>query len=73
MTGVAVPAKCRNCRHFRNDPAYLEAAIKGLSAMSSAWGSVRADDGLCLHHDRYLSAEASCRDFQAEAVTAILC
>ena len=64
MTVSAVTAKCRQCRHFRNDPAYLEAAIKGLATMSSAYGSVRADDGLCLHHDRYLSAEAGCADFQ---------
>ncbi len=55
--------KCRDCRHFRNDPEYLEGAIKGLSALSSASASVRADDGLCLFHDRYFSAESSCADF----------
>jgi len=55
--------KCRDCRHFRNDPEYLEGAIKGLSALSSASASVRAEDGLCLFHDRYLSADSSCSDF----------
>jgi hypothetical protein len=55
--------RCRNCMHFRNDPAFLEAAFAGMSAMSSAWGSTRAEDGLCLRHDRYLNAEASCGDF----------
>lgn len=64
MTTAPAVAKCRNCRHFRNDPAYLEAAIKGLSALSSAYASVRGDDGLCLAHDRYLSADAGCRDFR---------
>jgi hypothetical protein len=34
-----------------------------MSAMSSAWGSTRAEDGLCLKHDRYLSADSSCVDF----------
>jgi len=56
---------CRACLHFRNDPAYLEAIFQGLNVMSSAWASVVAEDGLCLRHDRYLSAEASCPDFTA--------
>ena len=63
---MSVPAragKCRDCRHFRNDPEYLERAFKGLSALSSASASVRADDGLCLTHDIYLSAKSSCADF----------
>jgi hypothetical protein len=55
--------KCRDCAQFRNDPAYLEAALRGINIMSSAWGSTRAEDGLCLRHDCYLSAESSCRDF----------
>jgi hypothetical protein len=58
MTG-----SCRACAHFRNDPAYLEAAFAGYSAMSSAWGCTRAEDGICLRHDRYLSADAGCADF----------
>jgi hypothetical protein len=33
--------------------------------MSSGDASVRADDGICLRHDRYLSARASCADFTA--------
>jgi hypothetical protein len=56
---------CGACRHFRNDPAYLEAAIPGLSSLSSAAASVRADDGLCLRHGRYLAASRSCSDFEA--------
>jgi hypothetical protein len=56
---------CGSCRHFRNDAAYLEAAIPGLASLSSASASVRADDGLCLLRDRYLSARASCARFAA--------
>jgi len=58
-------ATCRSCAHFRNDPAYLEAIFQGLNVMSSAWASVVAEDGVCLRHDRYLSAEASCPDLAA--------
>ena len=56
---------CRACVHFRNSPAYLESVFQGLNVMSSAWASVVAEDGICLRHDRYLSAEASCPDFLA--------
>jgi hypothetical protein len=54
---------CGDCRHFRNDAKYLEAAFGGLTSLSSAYGSTRSDDGLCLRHDRYLRARSSCRDF----------
>jgi hypothetical protein len=60
-----VSGRCGSCGYFRNDAAYLEAAIPGLSSLSSAAASVRADDGLCLRHDRYLSARASCPQFEA--------
>jgi hypothetical protein len=33
--------------------------------MRSASGSTRADDGICLRHDRYLGARASWADFAA--------
>ncbi len=55
--------ECRACRHFHNDGKFLEAAFPGLTAMSSGYGSTRADDGLCLRHDRYLGAHCSCLDF----------
>jgi hypothetical protein len=58
-----VARRCGSCRHFRNDPQYLEAAIPGLSSFSSGAASVRADDGLCLERERYLSARASCGFF----------
>jgi hypothetical protein len=54
--------RCANCAHFRNDPAFIEQAVPGLATMSSAHASVRCDDGICLRHDRYLSARSSCVD-----------
>ena len=61
--------QCRSCRHFRNDAKYLEAAFPGLTSLSSGYGSTRADDGLCLQHDRYLSARSSCPDFAAKTLS----
>ncbi len=57
--------QCGACAHFRNEPAYLEVAFAGLASLSSAYGSVRDEDGLCLLHDRYLGAHCSCADFTA--------
>jgi hypothetical protein len=59
---------CRDCRHFRNDPGYLEGAFPGLASLSSGYASVRANDGICLRHDRYLAASSSCRDFEQRPV-----
>jgi len=55
--------RCRFCVHFRNEPAELEAAIAGLVSLSSAYGSTRADDGLCARHERHVSANAGCDEF----------
>jgi hypothetical protein len=63
---------CRTCRHFRNDPALIEAETPGLITMSSGYGSVRAQDGICLKHDRYLRADYSCPDFAEIPETIIL-
>ena len=69
MSASRTEASCRTCAHFRNDPAYLEAAFAGLASLSSAYGSVRGEDGLCLRHDRYLGAQSWCGDFTAREVT----
>jgi hypothetical protein len=58
---------CRFCTHFRNDPGYLEAAIPGWNALGSAWGSTRAEDGICVLRDLYLSATQGCERFEAQA------
>jgi hypothetical protein len=54
---------CGACRHFRNAAATIAAAFPGLDAMGSAYGSVRADDGLCALHDILLSSRATCAQF----------
>jgi hypothetical protein len=55
--------RCRNCRHFRNDARYLEEAFPGLTSMSSGFGSVCAEDGICTLHARYLGADSACPSF----------
>jgi len=59
MTSVN-PNSCAGCRHFNGRPLDLEAALPGLSSLSSAYASVRSDDGICALHDRYVAASSWC-------------
>jgi hypothetical protein len=63
---TAPDRSCGHCLHFRNDASFLEEAFGGLAALSSAQGSVRGQDGICMLHGRYLSARASCHRFEFE-------
>lgn len=58
-------ARCRGCRHFNAEPHALESAFKGLSTLSSAYAAVRAEDGICALHERYLAADSSCARFES--------
>jgi hypothetical protein len=60
----APAVRCRNCAHFRNDAHYLESVLKGLTSLSSGFGSTRGEDGLCLRHDRFAAASSSCGMFE---------
>ncbi|HEX4508398.1 MAG TPA: hypothetical protein VH722_21905 [Alphaproteobacteria bacterium] len=64
---AAAKDSCGTCRHFRNDPAYLEEMFKGLTSFSSGYASVRGDDGLCAEHDLYLSPTNTCPRYAARA------
>ena len=45
-------------------PAALERAVPGLNILSSAYGSVRADTGLCEHHEHFVTcATEACSAF----------
>jgi hypothetical protein len=57
------PAACIACRHFASDAATLERELPGLVSMGSGYGSVRANDGICRRHDRYVSASHYCEQF----------
>jgi hypothetical protein len=51
---------CAGCRHFNDRPLDLEAALPGLSSLSSAFAAVRSQDGICVLHDRYVAAGSRC-------------
>jgi hypothetical protein len=62
MSKPASPA-CLTCKHFNHAPADLEAALPGLSSLSSAYAAVRCDDGICAVHQRYVTASSVCPAF----------
>jgi hypothetical protein len=61
---------CATRRHLLSAAAQIERELPGLAALGSLYGSVRASDGLCRVHDRYLSASSSCAAFEASGATA---
>lgn len=54
---------CLQCEYFQNAPREVEAALPGLSALSSAYAAVRGNDGVCGVHDRYVAAASVCPAF----------
>jgi hypothetical protein len=63
-SGIA--KECRTCRYFLSVPIAIEAAVPGLASLSSGYASVRADDGLCALHDRYVAARSVCDRYSRE-------
>ncbi len=58
------PRRCGACRFLIGTPAALERAVPGLNILSSAYGSVRGDTGLCERHDCFVtSATQACAAF----------
>ncbi len=50
--------RCGACRFFTGTPAALERAVPGLNILSSAYGSVRGNTGLCERHDSFVTSSA---------------
>jgi hypothetical protein len=55
---------CARCKHFQNDALEVEAALPGLSSLSSAYAAVRCSDGICAVHERYIAASSICPAFE---------
>jgi hypothetical protein len=57
---------CNQCRHFMNDPDVLEDELKGLTILSSAYGSTRANAGICRKLNLFLEPVRAyeCGDFE---------
>jgi hypothetical protein len=56
---------CRDCSLFVHDSRDLERALPGLNILSSAFGSVRADTGLCKASETLITPHLACADFRA--------
>ncbi|MHB8623465.1 MAG: hypothetical protein ACYC9J_09265 [Sulfuricaulis sp.] len=52
---AASTQRCGACRFFTGEPAALERAIPGLNILSSAYGSVRANTGLCEQYESFVT------------------
>ena len=55
---------CGSCRYFCQSPHEIESQMPGLRSLGSVYASVRASDGLCCRHDRYLGASSYCDEYQ---------
>jgi hypothetical protein len=58
---------CLDCSQFNSAPLDVEAALPGLASLSSGYAAVRANDGLCARHDRYVAASSICAQFRTRA------
>jgi hypothetical protein len=57
-------ASCRECGWFVHDAQALEEALPGLNILSSAFGAVRADTGLCRASETLTTPRLPCPDFR---------
>jgi hypothetical protein len=55
---------CGSCRYFCQSPHEIESQMPGMRSLGSGHASVRASDGICRRHDRYLTASSHCADYQ---------
>jgi hypothetical protein len=58
---------CGNCCHLTRAGEALEAELPQLRTLSSAYAAVRADDGLCGVHHRYVASYYGCVAYEAAA------
>jgi hypothetical protein len=60
-------SRCAACRFFTGAPGALERALPGVNILSSTYGSVRADTGLCERHGVFTTARsAACPQFEVD-------
>jgi hypothetical protein len=62
---MAPKLTCRECGRFVQDAQGLERALPGLNILSSAFGSVRADTGMCRASDTMITPHLACAEFCA--------
>ena len=57
---VKTVLRCGGCPHYLGEPAALEAALPGLNILSSAFGSVRDETGLCRRFEIFVVRTTAC-------------
>ncbi len=55
---------CRQCSLFIHAPRELEEALPGLNILSSGFGCVRAETGLCKAHETLITPQAACAAYR---------
>ena len=55
---------CKDCQYSVMRPEALEAAIPGLKILSSGYGSVRGETGLCRRREEFVTANSTCPEFE---------
>jgi hypothetical protein len=62
---------CGSCRYFCQSPHEIESQLPGMRSLGSAHASVRASDGICRRHDRYLGATSRCADYERPGIRSV--
>jgi hypothetical protein len=55
---------CGSCRYFCESPHEIESQMPGMRSLGSGFAAVRATDGICRRHERYLGAASHCADYE---------
>jgi hypothetical protein len=63
-SAALMDASCGSCRYFCESPHEIESQMPGMRSLGSAYAAVRAADGICRRHDRYLGAASRCVDYE---------
>jgi len=58
------PQTCRQCGLFIHAPQELEQAVPGFNILSSAFGSVRGETGLCKASETFVAPMPACRAYR---------
>jgi hypothetical protein len=63
-SAALVEPSCGSCRYFCQSPHEIESQMPGMRSLGSGYAAVRAADGICRRHDRYLGATSRCADHE---------
>ena len=64
VSAAVVEPSCGSCRYFCESPHEIESQMPGMRSLGSGYAAVRAADGICRRHDRYLGAASHCASYE---------